>query len=99
MFNPKTMGDCDYSVPYKIFGCRFSGGRNEPEIAAANALNPNRNPIPIGAGFHGHDPRLAREQEVFRNSVPCTSVSLSACGARLVSASSGFASQRSAHPA
>src|SRR5207248_8706346 len=38
MFNPKTMGDCDYSVPYKIFACRFSDGRNELEMATANAL-------------------------------------------------------------
>jgi len=57
MFNPKTMGDCDYSVPYKIFACRFSDGRNELEMATANALNPNRNPIPtlccfrLGAGL------------------------------------------------
>src|SRR5438874_9255842 len=36
----------------------------------------------IGVGFHGHDPRLAGEQEVFSNSMPCTSVSLSTCGAR-----------------
>jgi hypothetical protein len=46
MFNPKRMGDCDYSVPSKIFACRFSGGRNELEMATANALNPNHNPIP-----------------------------------------------------
>src|SRR5205823_14590558 len=47
MFNPKRMGACDYSVPSKIFACRFSGGRNELEMATANALNPNRNPIRI----------------------------------------------------
>ena len=68
MFNPKTMGDCDYSVPYKIFACRFSDGRNELEMATANALNPNRNPIPtlccLGAGLERHD--RARKQHCFQ---------------------------------
>ncbi len=57
MFNAKTMGNCNYSVPSKDIVSASSGGCNELEMATADArataiaLVPIRNPILILSGL------------------------------------------------